>query len=233
MKKVYIILWIIVLIAGLFIFTSMISSRPSRVASREIESINKQIKQLDLQLSEKTKEREKYENIQQGITNEAYSIRSKKNELNTKKSWLQIFLWEKKTSIIWKVSAWNILNLKYIVVHHTANYTTLEKEMSWDYKKFWRYPYNYYIDDKWIITKVNEDWINVWSTLNVDVNNTAIQIALIWNFNVWYPSAEQYASLKILIDKLKTKYWALEVVWHNEVWQTACPGKNFNIKIFK
>lgn len=110
-----------------------------------------------------------------------------------------------------------------IIVHHTASFTTMEKSIESETRKWWKIPYHYLIWNDWEIRQMREISENPGATKNPVANREWIQIALIWNFNISWPSEEQKISLRKLIAKYK-----LPVKTHREVWKTACPGKYFS-----
>ena len=64
---------------------------------------------------------------------------------------------------------------------------------------------------------------------NGDYNNHGIGIALVGNFDERSPSPDQMAAIKRLVGVLKARYGisSANVVGHNDVKATACPGKHF------
>lgn len=60
-------------------------------------------------------------------------------------------------------------------------------------------------------------------------NKGNIGICLAGNFEVRYPSLEQYATLQIVLALLKHAYQipSSRIFLHKELAPTSCPGKNF------
>ena len=124
-----------------------------------------------------------------------------------------------------KLSLWELLWYKYIVIHHTATSTwttiaTIEKNFN---RTYWRQAAHYIIDYNWEFKKVLEIDKNAWSTRNNGINNYAIQIEMIWNFDIAPPSIDQYKSLQYLINEIEKKKWKLEIIPHRDASASSCP----------
>jgi len=134
--------------------------------------------------------------------------------------------------LLWE---WKLLWHKYIVIHHTATRTDAtiqEIENNWK-RKYGRPAAHIVIWTDWHRETVLDWDRNAGSTMNIWVNNYAIQIELIGNFNEAQPTLAQYKALKEVINKVEGKYWTMEIKWHKEVWKTACPWKFIDMEWIK
>lgn len=97
-------------------------------------------------------------------------------------------------------------------------------------RRFWTYPTHYIIAKNGSREKVKEINLRAGGTRNEEYNQQAIQIELIWNFNIVSPSESQYKTLRYLISEIEKKHPWMKIIWHNEASPTACPWKNFDFK---
>lgn len=122
-----------------------------------------------------------------------------------------------------------------LVYHHTGTPNmTIEAMKKSMMRHWWRIPAHYIVWANWWFQKIKQnEWLNVGSTRNVEVNMEAIQIETIWNFNNKRPSIKQYETLGQLTEWIEKKYWKLKKIWHREASPTSCPWKFFDKKMVR
>ena len=125
-----------------------------------------------------------------------------------------------------------------IVIHHTWVIDSTDAWVEANHRhrsrwesisKMWSHIfYHFTIQKDWTRTQHRQLDERSRATKN---NNDSINISLHWNFNEEYPTEEQYATTRTLIQAIRQKKWPLLVYWHWELeWEaTSCPGKNFSI----
>lgn len=144
---------------------------------------------------------------------------------------LDIKIWDSEMLL----SEWKLLWNKYIVIHHTATPkdTTIQQiKDNWQ-RKYGRPAAHIVIDYSWNYEVVYDLTKNAWSTMNNWINNYAIQIELIWNFNEHRPSLAQYRELQNQISYIEEAHWKQEIIWHRDANPTACPWKYFDFSILE
>ena len=145
--------------------------------------------------------------------------------------------------------------IKKIVVHHTAE-SDKSYNLPWEQKvrSIYRYHtltrwwgdiwYNFIIDQKWNIYEWRSWWdYVVWAHAKCN-NLWTIWISLMWNFQNQNPTSKQLTSLAKLTAALWVKYslnpstswyfhWkkTTNILWHRDVWSTACPWDNLYRKL--
>lgn len=87
------------------------------------------------------------------------------------------------------------------------------------------------IDRNGQTVRYNDLDLNVGWTMNNYINERAIQIALVGNFQNEKPTEAQYAELKRVVSKLMklNHKETIQIVGHKESSPTSCPGANFDI----
>ena len=132
------------------------------------------------------------------------------------------------------ISSWrNIVEYKYIIVHHTNAWTDdIEKIKKSETRQYWFMPYHYLIEKNWNRIKYNDLEKNVGSTRNEIYNQRWIQIAFVWNYNNDTLNQSQIDTFLYLKSEIEKKKWKLEMIWHRDASPTWCPWKNINVDMF-
>jgi hypothetical protein len=146
---------------------------------------------------------------------------------------LGINIKENNTEIL--LSNWDLLWHKYIVIHHTATRKDAlaeDIESSWQ-RKYGRPAAHFIIPVDWNTKYVYDLDKNAGSTMNNGINNYAIQIELVGNFNEHKPSLSQYKALQEMIISLEETYWELEIIPHRDASPSACPWKYIDMEFVK
>ena len=138
--------------------------------------------------------------------------------------------------------AWEEMRFRYIVIHHTASdignldyYRRLHmKERGWP-----DIAYHFVINNGSYNTAMGQvEQSSLWENRSINystkvsyVNYFGIAVALIGNFENHSVPALQWESLVNLITMLSKKYNIPpeRIIAHRELWETACPGKHFDI----
>lgn len=114
-----------------------------------------------------------------------------------------------------------------LIFHHTAikeidviGIDQLHKNKGWS-----GIGYNYFIDKKGIIYKGRDE--NAVGAHTLGFNDISIGICLEGDFECQYPNEKQINSLEKLSLYLCLKYDIKDIIGHNDVGDTLCPGKNF------
>ena len=137
---------------------------------------------------------------------------------------------------------WREMRFRYIVIHHTASDTgNLDyyrrvhmKERGWP-----DIAYHFLVNNGSYNTAVGEiEESSLWRNRNINystkvsyVNYFGIAVALVGNFERHHVPALQWESLVNLATELSKTYHIPpeRIVAHRELWETACPGKHFDI----
>lgn len=119
---------------------------------------------------------------------------------------------------------------KVLVYHHTAisemsaeQIDKFHKEKGWD-----GIGYNFYIRKDGVIYRGRPE--NAEGAHTIGKNTTSLGICLEGNFEEEKPTKEQNLSLERLSTYLAIKYDIKDIIGHRDVYETLCPGKNFNIE---
>ena len=133
------------------------------------------------------------------------------------------------------LSEWKLLWNKYIVIHHTATPkdTTIQEIKDYWQRKYDRPAAHIVIDYSWNAEVVYDMTKNAWSTMNNWINNYALQIELIGNFNEHKPSLAQYKALQDIIALHEENNWEQKIIWHRDASPTACPWKLFDFSLLE
>jgi hypothetical protein len=93
-------------------------------------------------------------------------------------------------------------------------------------------PTHYIIDKWWSFTKVNDPSLQVWAiheSWDQHGNTHGVHIELVWDFNQWKPTTEQYRMLNTLIWWIQDRYpMAVNIRWHKDYQPKNCPWVNFD-----
>jgi len=138
--------------------------------------------------------------------------------------------------------AWREMRFRYIVIHHTASdignmeyYRRLHmKERGWP-----DIAYHFIINNGTYNTAMGQiEESGLWKEREINystkvsyVNYFGIAVALVGNFEQHSVSPLQWESLVNLATMLAVKYSIPpeRIIAHRELWETACPGKHFDI----
>ena len=69
--------------------------------------------------------------------------------------------------------------------------------------------------------------------MNNWINNYALQIELIGNFDEHKPSLAQYKALQDIIALHEENNWEQKIIWHRDASPTACPWKLFDFSLLE
>ena len=133
---------------------------------------------------------------------------------------------------------------QYLIIHHSVSNrdnTSVEDIDSW-HKARWSHfksslgywaGYGYIITGNGKVTQTRND--DEEQAHAIGWNIKSIGIALTGNFNDWALSPQQDNALKVLLNRLRAKYKIplKNVLSHNEIDVTQCPGKNLEKLIKK
>jgi N-acetyl-anhydromuramyl-L-alanine amidase AmpD len=116
-----------------------------------------------------------------------------------------------------------------IILHHSASNGNVQsvheyhKSLGW-----WGIGYHYYIrKDGTIYRGRPEKFVGSHAGSNNDYNSHSIGICFEGNFEVETPTEAQIKAGQWLIADIKNRRTIKEILGHNAVTATACPGKNF------
>ena len=91
--------------------------------------------------------------------------------------------------------------------------------------------YHYIIGVNWEIDKTRQIKEVGYHASNRGVNQESIGICLVWNFDLYQPTQDQYKALKELIEELKSGFgYNITIHGHNEFCNKSCPWKNFDFQ---
>jgi len=140
---------------------------------------------------------------------------------------------KKEEDIKKKLSDWEIIEHRQIIIHHTATDPKVSMDTikaNRDRKYGW--PASHFIiASDWSHEKLIETEMVAGTTRDLGANYYSVQIELIGNFEEWPPTIAQYAKLRTIIGRIKEKHGDLDIIGHNDVDKnsnTSCPGKFFN-----
>ncbi|CAM3774218.1 N-acetylmuramoyl-L-alanine amidase [Alkalicoccus chagannorensis] len=122
----------------------------------------------------------------------------------------------------------NLNNVEYIIIHHTAHpsWGLMDTHMYHRDDLGWAgIGYNYFIHRQAIIYKGRGK--KQGAHAGGSYNNRSIGVCVAGNFDSQTPSEEQIEACIWLVRKLKKDYPNAEIIGHNGVSNTACPGRNF------
>lgn len=140
--------------------------------------------------------------------------------------------------------------IQYLILHHSASLkdkTTAEHVNEWHRKRnwgTWRKPvkaqksslgfysqYGYIIERNGAVVQCRKDDEISWHSGDWDMNTKSIGICLLGNFDKEKPDNEQIFALRDLLKGLAGKYNIPKenILGHNEVKTTRCPGKEIKI----
>ena len=128
---------------------------------------------------------------------------------------------------------------RYVVLHHSATKQGMGKAEA--IRKFTKWhterglskdgkpAYTVLIGDKWqALVRPEDSWAHHCG--NWRINRTSVAVCLIGNFNVDELTKYQEKKLKDQLNNWKSKYNIKNknVLFHNDIRKTACPGSNIN-----
>lgn len=134
-----------------------------------------------------------------------------------------------------------------IIIHHTVS------EQTWSFQQLidWinanhryrlhRIPnwfqkhiaYHYIIWKNWEIINTRPEWEIWFHTATWSINISSIWISFAWNFDKYEPTELAIQRWKLLIEELENRYWELEILWHKDINNTACPWRYFDLSRLK
>ena len=116
-----------------------------------------------------------------------------------------------------------------IILHHRAgngDVTSIHKDHM--AKGWWGIGYHYYVRKDGSIWKGRDErWVGSHAGSSNGYNTHSIGICFEGNFEKESMTDAQVASGRELLDDIERRYSIKEVLGHNQVASTACPGKNF------
>jgi hypothetical protein len=129
------------------------------------------------------------------------------------------------------------MNIKTIVLHHTATHGLGDGEFEWEAikeacqkKRRAIYPhyvcdYHYGVGPTGIIFNGQPPTTNSWHCGIDAINVESLAVACIGNFEENPMTEQQYKGLLGLIQKIRNMYPLAVIRGHNEIVATACPGR--------
>lgn len=126
-------------------------------------------------------------------------------------------------------------DISEIVIHHDAtegDKIRIFNHANYHIDKGWpEIGYTYYIDKTGQLYQLNQ--LDIACNHTEGHNITGIGICLQGNFDIETPTEAQTEKLESLIYYLIFRYGVKKIYGHNELNNTSCPGRNFNITDIK
>lgn len=118
--------------------------------------------------------------------------------------------------------------MKYLQIHHSASprdTTTFDDIERWHRARGWNgCGYNYVIDGQGKVYIGRDEGSQLAACPGH--NKDSIAICVCGNFEEEKPNQPQLVRLRLMVSNLRNDYPGIQLVGHNELKATACPGKN-------
>ena len=138
-----------------------------------------------------------------------------------------------KSNIKWNSKLEKRSNTTMIILHHAAaSICSVEDIDSWHKQRGWAgIGYHFLVRKDGSVYEGRP--IDTVGAHVVNYNSNSVGICAEGNFESDVMSDIQKSSMKELIEYVKEKYSNVQIVAHNELASTKCPGKNFPLEEFR